>query len=80
MYATTVIYPLSTVHEKFPKYEWLIKYNPMTPIIETFRLGFLGRGTFEWSLFGYTIGVTIAILIAGILIFNKVEKNFVDTV
>ena len=80
MYATTVIYPLSTAMSKFPKYSWVIKYNPMTPIIELFRLGFLGSGTFSWALFGYTTGVTLVILFLGVFIFNKVEKNFVDTV
>jgi lipopolysaccharide transport system permease protein len=80
MYATTVIYPLSTALDKFPKYSWIIKYNPMTPIIETFRLGFLGSGTFSWSLFGYTIALTFGILLFSIFVFNKVEKNFVDTI
>ncbi len=80
MYATTVIYPLSTALIKFPKYSWIIKYNPMTPIIESFRLGFLGSGTFSIGLFTYTVVITLAILLCGIFIFNKVEKNFVDTV
>jgi lipopolysaccharide transport system permease protein len=80
MYATTVIYPLSTAIEKFPKYSWLIKYNPMTPIIESFRMGFLGTGTFNWESLLYASVVTFTILFLGIFIFNKVEKNFVDTV
>lgn len=80
MYATTVIYPLSTALEKYPKYAWIIKYNPMTPIIETFRYGFLGEGSFSWTSLGYATGVTVALLIFGIVIFNKVERNFVDTV
>ena len=80
MYATTVIYPLSTALEKYPKYAWIIKYNPMTPIIETFRYGFLGEGSFSWTRLGYATGVTVALLIFGIVIFNKVERNFVDTV
>ena len=80
MYATTVIYPLSTALEKYPKYAWIIKYNPMTPIIETFRYGFLGQGSFSWSSLGYATGVIVALLIFGIVIFNKVERNFVDTV
>lgn len=80
MYATTVIYPLSVALEKYPKYSWIIEYNPMTTIIETFRYGFLGEGTFSWEALGYTSGVTAVILLAGIVIFNKVEKNFVDTV
>lgn len=80
MYATTVIYPLSTAIEKYPKYAWIIEYNPMTPIIETFRYGFLGEGSFSWGSLGYACGVTLALLILGIVIFNKVERNFVDTV
>lgn len=80
MYATTVIYPLSTAIEKYPKYAWLIEYNPMTPIIETFRYGFLGEGSFSWASLGYATGVTLIFLMFGIVIFNKVERNFVDTV
>jgi lipopolysaccharide transport system permease protein len=80
MYATTVIYPLSTALTKFPKYSWLIEYNPMTPIIECFRLAFLGSGTFSIQSFLYTLVVTVSVLIFGIIIFNKVEKTFVDTV
>ncbi|TKB98240.1 ABC transporter permease [Pedobacter cryotolerans] len=80
MYATTVIYPLSTALEKYPAYAWIIEYNPMTPIIETFRYGFLGEGSFGWVSLGYTTGVTLALLIFGVVIFNKVERNFVDTV
>jgi lipopolysaccharide transport system permease protein len=80
MYATTVIYPLSTAIEKFPTYSWLIQYNPMTPIIECFRMGFLGTGTFNWESLLYASIVTFTILFLGIFIFNKVEKNFVDTV
>lgn len=80
MYATTVIYPLSEAFNKYPEYSWLIEYNPMTPIIETFRYGFLGEGSFSWGSLGYATGVTLFFLIFGIVIFNKVERNFVDTV
>lgn len=80
MYATTVIYPLSTAITKYPKYAWIIKYNPMTPIIETFRYGFLGKGSFSWGSLGYCAGVTLFVTLLGIIIFNKVEKKFVDTV
>lgn len=80
MYATTVIYPLSTALEKYPDYAWIIEYNPMTSIIETFRYGFLGEGSFSWGSLSYTTGVTLALLIFGVVIFNKVERNFVDTV
>jgi lipopolysaccharide transport system permease protein len=80
MYATSVIYPLSTAIEKYPKYSWLIEFNPMTAIIETFRYGFLGEGSFSWVSLGYATSATAILLIFGIVIFNKVEKTFVDTV
>lgn len=80
MYATTVIYPLSEAEKKYPAYSWIIKYNPMTPIIETFRFGFLGEGSFSWESLGYVGLLTLVVLILGILIFNKVERTFVDTV
>ncbi|MES2650174.1 MAG: ABC transporter permease [Bacteroidota bacterium] len=80
MYATTVAYPLSTAIEKYPKYSWVIEYNPMTPIIETFRYGFLGEGSFSWINLGYASLVTMIFLIIGIIVFNKVEKTFIDTV
>ena len=77
MYSTTVVYPLSAAPLSYFK---LIKFNPMTAIIETFRLGFLGVGSFSWSLLAYSTIVTLVILLAGIIIFNKVQKSFVDTV
>ena len=77
MYATTVIYPLSAAPEKYKKY---IELNPMTGIIEAFRYAFLGKGEFSiWSI-GYSVIITIIVLFVGILIFNKTEKNFVDTI
>jgi lipopolysaccharide transport system permease protein len=80
MYATTVIYPLSVAEQKFPKYSWIIKYNPVTTVIETFRYGFLGKGSFNWMMLGYCGIITTALLFTGIIIFNRVEKTFVDTV
>ncbi len=80
MYTTTVIYPLSTAVTKYPAYSWIIKFNPVTAVIETLRYGFLGKGSFSWELLGYSTGITIAILLVGIIIFNKVERTFVDTV
>ncbi|MBD2753321.1 ABC transporter permease [Spirosoma validum] len=77
MYASGVIIPLSATPEK---YRWLIRANPMTTIIETFRYSFTGQGTFTWEAFAYTTVFTLITLISGIIIFNKVEKTFVDTV
>ena len=80
MYLTTVIYPLSTVKVKYPKYQWLVEYNPMTAIIESFRYGFLGKGTFTMTSLLITTVSTLAILLTGIIVFNRVERNFIDTV
>lgn len=76
-YSTTVIVPLSHVEEK---YRWIIAANPMTQLIETFRYGFLGTGSFSWPALGYSALVTVVFLLFGTIIFNKVEKSFVDTV
>jgi len=77
MYATTVVYPLSSVNEDVKN---IIEFNPMTSIIETFRYGFLGTATFQWSLFLYSIVFSVIVLLLGIIIFNRVERTFVDTV
>jgi lipopolysaccharide transport system permease protein len=80
MYATTVIYPLSEAKMKFPDKAWIIELNPMTGIIEAFRYAFLGKGEFTpWSI-GYSAIVTVVVFFLGIIIFNKTEKNFVDTI
>lgn len=77
MYATPVIYPLSSIPVK---YKWLILANPMSSIVETFRYAFLGSGTFSWAYLSYSAGLTALILFIGTVIFNKVEKSFTDTV
>lgn len=77
MFATPVIYPLSSIPLK---YKPIIAANPMTPIIETFRYAFLGSGTFSWMYLGYSFVATVVILIIGTIVFNKVEKSFMDTV
>jgi lipopolysaccharide transport system permease protein len=77
MYTTTVVYPLSAAPQK---YKFLIELNPMTGIIEAFRYSFLGKGEFNvWSI-GYSALITLIVLFFGIIIFNKTEKSFVDTV
>lgn len=77
MYATTVIYPLSKIPEK---YRYIIELNPMTNIIEGFRYAFLGIGEFTLNGFLYTLTLTIVFLLLGVIIFNKTEKTFVDTI
>ena len=77
MYATPVIYPLSQIPEKYHMY---IMLNPMTGVIETFRLGFLGVGEMNWTALWYSSVLMFILLFIGIIIFNKTEKNFMDTV
>lgn len=77
MYATPVIIPLSNVS---PKYQWIMVANPMSAIVETFRYGFLGAGTLNWGYLAYSTVATVVIMLAGIIIFNSVEKSFTDTV
>lgn len=77
MYATTVIYPLSSLSGKL--YFW-ISINPMTYIIEGIRRSLLGTGVFDHYTFFYALISSSIILILGLLIFNKVEKSFVDTI
>jgi lipopolysaccharide transport system permease protein len=78
MYGTTVIYPLSYAREK--GYGNIAELNPMTGIIEAFRYAFLGKGEFTAASLGYSTVVTLIILFFGVIIFNKTEKNFVDTI
>jgi lipopolysaccharide transport system permease protein len=77
MYATPVIYPLSSISDR---YKAIILANPMTAIVETFRYGFLGSGSFTWGQLSYSLVFSIAILLLGTVIFNRVEKSFTDTV
>lgn len=77
MYATPVIYPLSFVEAGYRKY---ILANPMTSVIETFRYGFTGTGTFEWTHLAYSFGFMVFVVFLGTIVFNKVEKTFMDTV
>ena len=77
MYATPVIYPLSSAPEN---YRWFIELNPMSNIIEGMRFSVLGTGALSFYSLSYTIVFTCVVLVLGTLIFNKVEKSFVDTV
>jgi len=77
MYATPVIYPLSTVPGIWRR---LILANPMTPVVEVFRLGFLGTSSVDPLSLLYSVGFTLAVMLIGILIFNHVEATFMDTV
>ena len=77
MYGTPVIYPVSSIPEKW---RWVANVNPVTPIIETFRKGFLGAGDASWARLAYSFGFMLVVLLIGVVIFNRVEKTFIDTV
>lgn len=77
MYATPIIYPLSSIPDK---YKMLVMLNPMTSVIETFKYGLLGNGSFSWNMLGYSCAFTAVILVIGVLLFNKIEQRFIDTV
>jgi lipopolysaccharide transport system permease protein len=77
MYATPIIYPLNAAPEK---YRWLIVANPMTGIVETFKYGFLNQLPFNSIYLLYSFGFMILILFLGSIVFNKVEKGFMDTI
>ena len=77
MYATPVVYPLSAVN---PELRRLLLLNPVTPIAELYRRILLGAGEFSYGPFLYSLVFSIAAGLFGILIFNRIERNFVDTV
>ena len=80
MYATPVIYPLSVMKQNYPDKIWVIVANPLTAIIETFKYGFTGVGVFEWNYLLYSFVMSIAVLLLGIIVFNRVPKNFMDVI
>lgn len=77
MYATPVIYPLNSIS---PDKHWIIALNPMTAVVETFKFAAIGHGVFSWVYLGYSFAFMIVLLVVGVIIFNKVEKGFMDTV
>ncbi|GHT15263.1 transport permease protein [Bacteroidia bacterium] len=77
MYVTPVIYPLSTMS---PTFQWIIALNPVSSIIETFRYATMGTGLFNWLQLGYSFVFMCGVLVIGIVVFNKVQRSFMDTV
>ena len=78
MYATPVIYPLSTITND--KIRMLMGINPLTSIFEAFKYGMLGVGQFSWGGLGYSFGFMVVLLLVGVVVFNKVQRSFMDTV
>ncbi len=80
MYLSAVMYPMALIQSKMPDYAWLVQYNPLAYIIETTRYMLLGVGSISvWGMF-YTVGITMIVFLLGLLVFNKTEKSFIDTV
>ncbi len=78
MYATPVIYPLSTIDN--PSLKMLMQANPLSSILEAFKFGWLGVGEFSWAALGYSAGFMVALLALGIIVFNRIQRTFMDTV
>ncbi len=77
MYATPIIYPLSAAGDKF---RWALELNPLTPIFEAFKFGVLGSGSLSWGGLLYSFVFMVVMLFFSVIIFNRVERNFMDTV
>ena len=78
MYATPVIYPLSTITNA--KLRLVMSLNPLTGIVEAFKYGMLGAGEFSWWMLGYSFAFMVVLLGVGVVIFNRVQRTFMDTV
>jgi len=78
MYVTPVAYPLSYLAGK--KYAWFVKLNPLSPLVEGFRYAIFHKGSFDITSLGYSAIFMIIVLFIGIVLFNRVEKSFMDTV
>lgn len=78
MYATPVVYPLSQLKEGWMK--TVVMINPVTMPIELYRYAILGVGTINWIYYAISVAFTIVVAVFGIMVFNKVERTFMDTV
>ena len=80
MYATPVVYPLSLAKEKMGSYFWMAEANPLTSIIESLKSSFLLNQEFDWHGLLYSFSFMTILLLVGVIIFNRVEQTFMDTV
>jgi lipopolysaccharide transport system permease protein len=80
MYLSAVMYPMALIQSKMPEYAWLVQYNPLAYIIETTRYMLLNVGHISVLGLVYTVSVTVIVFFVGLLVFNKTEKSFIDTV
>jgi len=77
MWATPIVYPISFIPEK---YRFLVYFNPVAPIVETFRFGFTGAGSFPYVSYLASLGVTAAVLFVGLILFYRAQQTFIDVV
>ena len=80
MYLSAVVYPMALIQQKMPEYAWLVEYNPLAYIIETTRYLLLDVGQISITGLLYTFILIILLFFTGLLIFNRTERNFIDTV
>ncbi|URM37340.1 ABC transporter permease [Flavobacterium anhuiense] len=80
MYISAVMYPMELIKEKLPKFGWIVQYNPLAYVIETSRYMLLNIGSISILGLVYTMVVTLIVFFIGLLIFNRTEKSFIDTV
>ncbi|WP_053991849.1 ABC transporter permease [Mangrovimonas sp. TPBH4] len=80
MYTSAVMYPLALMREKLPRFAWLVEYNPLAYIIEAARYMLLSVGELSLQGIAFAIASTLLILFLGIIVFNRTEKTFLDTI
>ena len=81
MFASPVIIPMSIVEKRFPTWtHLLLEFNPMTPIIESFRAVFFANYDYDFSNLYYSGGIALVLVFLGYMLFSKTEQNFMDTV
>ena len=78
MYATPVVYPMSVIEN--PTLKTVMRLNPLTSIVEAFKYGAMGAGEFSWGWLAYSFGVMLVLLLIGMLMFNRKQKLFIDTI
>ena len=80
MYGSAVMYPMSYFKIKLPDYYWLIEWNPIAVLVEAFRTIVLGLGDLDYNKLIYAAIISIVTFLVGLIIFNKTEKSFIDTI
>ncbi|MBO9585962.1 MAG: ABC transporter permease [Flavobacterium sp.] len=80
MYISAVMYPMELIKEKLPRLGWIVQYNPLAYVIETSRYMLLNIGSISILGLVYAMAITLIVFFVGLLIFNRTEKSFIDTV